>query len=595
MPTSHLPRLPGRFRFAVALFVLAAASYFLWLSALPVGADTPSHEVSGRVYFGSQVAPSGAVVKAVIGGEAVAEAVVEDTGGAYALSIAQPEDADYGGESVGFRVYGADSTESLEWEAGGEDILDLRFEMSQLPPVPEDGRGVHDTDGDRLIEVGSLAQLDAVRHDLDGDGAADTESGSAAYAAAFAAPEDGGPVCNGGDFECYGYELSGDLDFADSPWSDGSGWLPLGLSRSGSYSAFFEGNGHAIRGLFIDRSNAFVMPGAVGLFGYVGAAGELRNLTLESGDVSAGRSVGLLAGYNAGTVAGVSVSGKIGDGHDAGGLVGRNGGVVRRSSADVRVDGDSNVGGLVGRNDYGAEIHWSSASGDVSSRTLGGWLGNIYGSYDVGGLVGHNDGTIYGSYATGDADGDNWVGGLVGWSTGRITVSYATGDVAGDGDDVGGFAGHNGGAVGAVYATGNVSGGGDVGGLVGHNAGTVVTAYSTGQVSGGDSRGRSLGSNHGEAFSVYWMGSSWLRRSGVGSGDTDGVAGATLGSLRSPVGYTGIYAAWEFDLDNEDEDYDYTTGGEDVWDFGNSLQLPALRADLDGDGEATWQEFGTQR
>ena len=37
------------------------------------------------------------------------------------------------------------------------------------------------------------------------------------------------------------------------------------------------------------------------------------------------------------------------------------------------------------------------------------------------------------------------------------------------------------------------------------------------------------------------------------------------------------------------------TGAEDYWDFGTSSQYPALKADIDGNGTATWQEFGRQR
>ena len=48
----------------------------------------------------------------------------------------------------------------------------------------------YDADEDGLIEIRTLAQLDAVRHDLDGDGNPAVE-GAAAYAAAFAEAVDG--------------------------------------------------------------------------------------------------------------------------------------------------------------------------------------------------------------------------------------------------------------------------------------------------------------------------------------------------------------------------------------------------------------------
>lgn len=59
-----------------------------------------------------------------------------------------------------------------------------------------------------------------------------------------------------------------------------------------------------------------------------------------------------------------------------------------------------------------------------------------------------------------------------------------------------------------------------------------------------------------------------------------GGEGKTTAELQSPDGYSGIYSAW---------------GNQgDVWDFGNSNQYPALKADLDGDGVATAYEFGGQ-
>ena len=47
--------------------------------------------------------------------------------------------------------------------------------------------------------------------------------------------------------------------------------------------------------------------------------------------------------------------------------------------------------------------------------------------------------------------------------------------------------------------------------------------------------------------------------------------------------------------DNADGDRDATTGGDDPWDFGTATEYPVLQADFDGDGTATWREFGEQR
>ena len=101
----------------------------------------------------------------------------------------------------------------------------------------------YDLDDDGLIEVGSLTKLNALRWDLDGDGAPASAS-AADYAAVFPYPEAGMgcPITNadGDDNDCTGYELTADLDFdqnndkritsADAAWwNSGAGWAPSAI------------------------------------------------------------------------------------------------------------------------------------------------------------------------------------------------------------------------------------------------------------------------------------------------------------------------------------------------------------------------------
>ena len=65
-------------------------------------------------------------------------------------------------------------------------------------------------------------------------------------------------------------------------------------------------------------------------------------------------------------------------------------------------------------------------------------------------------------------------------------------------------------------------------------------------------------------------------------------------NCNTQLGYSRFYGVWKIDLDNADQDFDDTTGIDDFWDFGTSNQYPVLKADLDGDGNATWREFGAQ-
>ena len=382
----------------------------------------------------------------------------------------------------------------------------------------------YDSDDDGLIDITTLEQLDAIRYDLDGDGAV-AVADEAAYAVAFPSASVTYAAISCGDgtaiTACSGYELMNNLDFKNgstdpaifSIWAEGStisgalseGWQPIG----GDYTATFEGNNYTISNLYIDRSST----GHVGLFRILGTGGNVRNLGIEGGSLSGNGRVGGLAGENNG--------GTISDCHatvhvtasrnDVGGLVGvNNGGTITNSHATGNVTGSGlTVGGLVGWNE-GGTITNGYATGNVmgSGNNVGGLVGAneggaIRASYatgdvtggenHVGGLAGVNkkqgatNATISACYATGNVTGSrNNVGGLVGWNADDCTIRacYATGGVTGDDDNVGGLVGWNAdeGTIRACYATGNVNGDLWSGGLAGRNVGTISACYATGTV-----------------------------------------------------------------------------------------------------------------
>ena len=291
----------------------------------------------------------------------------------------------------------------------------------------------YDADGDGLIEVANLAQLHAIRLDLDGDGASENAGYSDAFpdaAAGMGCPDSG----------CSGYELAADLDFDtdgngdvdadDAYWNGGAGWEPLGgnvgLKRPSDpkFNAVFDGNGHTIANLFIDR------PGrkSVGLFGAVGRSGTIRNLSLTNANVASQVNVGALVGILFGVVEAVHADGSVSGDENVGGLAGfvHEDGRVRRSYATARVTGaKTNVGGLAGH--LRGAIEASYATGSVTSGDT------------AGGLVGVLLGTVETSYATGAVQGGKNVGGLVGLSRGAtVTASYWNSETSGQADSRGG-------------------------------------------------------------------------------------------------------------------------------------------------------------
>ncbi len=273
----------------------------------------------------------------------------------------------------------------------------------------------YDTDGNNLIEVSTLAQLNAIRHDLDGNG----DSTHADYTGAFPnAAADMGCAAT-----CLGYELTADLDFdtngsgtanlGDTYWNTGDGWAPIGSDSSAStrYNAVFDGDGHTISNLFISRSST----NDVGLFGSSSATSAIRNVGLESASVTANSYTGALIGSAYGAVDFAYSTGSVtGSNSYVGGLVGYFEGQIQRSYSTAGVTGLDYVGGLVGNATNTAVIKAGYATGAVSGRI------------GVGGLVGSSDGEITAGYSTGAVTGTGSnVGGLVGLrGGGTITNSY---------------------------------------------------------------------------------------------------------------------------------------------------------------------------
>ena len=263
----------------------------------------------------------------------------------------------------------------------------------------------YDSDGDGLIEIETLAQLNAIRWDYDGDGAVATGARATGdtmgYNAAFpnAASSMGCPSSN-----CIGYELTVDLDFDENGddeitaadptyWNSGSGFTPICLGTL-AFNATFDGNGHVIENLFINRSNT----ADVGLFGDTGTAARILALGLVNVSVRGARNTGALVGYNQGRIAAVYASGAVQGTDNVGGLVGRTASsviVASYSTASVTIIGTHGAGaGLVGWNDINRVIRASYSTGTVTGGTArGGFF--------------RGDGTVEASYWDSESSGIN--------------------------------------------------------------------------------------------------------------------------------------------------------------------------------------------
>ncbi len=239
----------------------------------------------------------------------------------------------------------------------------------------------YDSDNDNLIEIANLAQLHAMRWDVDGDGSPDSHSHGLAFPLAL--PNMGCATT------CAGYELTADLDFdtnrngradaGDAYWNNGAGWGPIGTLTTGPSSPYigkFHGNGHTISNLSINRATA-----EVGLFGVLGGSGFVHHVGLLNANVtSTMNNVGALVGFMQGASTRVAASyvdgGLVTGALFTGGIVGSAQGQVAASWTNVTVSGNSQAGGLVGNNSGGVKN--SYALGTASGT--GGFIHGVVGA-----------------------------------------------------------------------------------------------------------------------------------------------------------------------------------------------------------------------
>ncbi len=160
------------------------------------------------------------------------------------------------------------------------------------------------------------------------------------------------------------------------------GWEPVGEftpAIPGGFTGTFDGNGHEIAGLTVDR------PGenGVGLFGSVD--GTVERLDIVGCDVTGGSEVGALAGRNTGAVVNSSATGTVTgtvteDTTNAGGLIGyhrelsdsQGVALLENSSAAVDVTGARRVGGLASI-DSGAVVrnsHYNADAVSINGETI---------------------------------------------------------------------------------------------------------------------------------------------------------------------------------------------------------------------------------
>ncbi len=250
-------------------------------------------------------------------------------------------------------------------------------------------------------------------------------------------------------FEDAHFIQTADIDLGVAPYNTGSGWEPIGAESNSTFVGTYNGNGFRILNLFINRSGNDL----VGLFRRVSTNAIVRNIRIDSADVTGRNYSGILSGQVFDSeIKNVGVTGTITGIHDTGGMIG----LSARSELDSVFSKTSvisngyRVGGLIGRDDRGT-ITNSFSSGAITGRNeSGGFIGqavftNINKSYSESGV---------------SAPNGHYVGGFIGFAN-RATISnsYATGSVTSNYNHIAGFAGRTyAGSVSNSYSSGKVTG-----------------------------------------------------------------------------------------------------------------------------------------
>ena len=196
----------------------------------------------------------------------------------------------------------------------------------------------------------------------------------------------------------------------------GKDWTPIGTDYDNSYKGTFDGGGHTITGLTFTTNDEYA-----GLFGWLNRAGTVKNVVMESVQITSnqiyGGSIGGVVGYSWGTIENCSVSGSVSGTVYVGGVVGAQiGGSITGCSSSATVKGTVDVGGVVGQTNESATLTACYATGNVTIEIAP--KKNIAG----GGLVGMNAGSsLLACYATGNVTS-------TGSSTGYVHIGGFLGD-----------------------------------------------------------------------------------------------------------------------------------------------------------------------
>ena len=239
------------------------------------------------------------------------------------------------------------------------------------------------------------------------------------------------------------YRLELNIDASPTEnWDATSGLSALGFDPiGGNFTGYMDGQGFAVRGLFIARGSD-----NIGLFSRISKTGEMAvwNMGVEDANIHGGDNTGALVGTNNANLGGIWTTGSVRGGNSVGGVAGQLTGqssTVMMSWSTADVDGGEQVGGISGFNFPEDAAHrvfyndnWAGGNVNSADAAAGGFVSNPYRSnftrnWSAGAVLGRSDGGGFAGINTAPVSYAS-----VYWNT--DTSGQSAGGVDADGPDV---------------------------------------------------------------------------------------------------------------------------------------------------------------
>lgn len=212
--------------------------------------------------------------------------------------------------------------------------------------------------------------------------------------------------------------LENDIDMSEI-----GDWIPIGAMSTTMFRGTFDGAGHTVSGLSIDRpDNDYIA-----LFGVL-YNGTVKDLKLENSSLSGGKFTAGICASNSGSIIGCRTGADISGSGTVGGICAVNNGIVQNCSNDGAITANTNIaGGICGYSLSGTTV-FSVNRGEVRCDQF------------AGGIVGYDEnGTIASCDNYGGVTARSYAGGICGRSESQNIYTYSGGRFVYEVNDGGGI------------------------------------------------------------------------------------------------------------------------------------------------------------